>query len=823
MNVKTRAEFEAFLDDLRTCEVVAWDTETNGLRHHRDNYIISLQAFFPEFDRSYMLAFRHGEGKIDVRYSKGSPKDMPYEEMKWGGNTKKDLFRAYWFDKFHEDKTAGTHPSITLNGATEDYFGNLPIQWLEEIKPLFARPAAYFHNAKFDLHMLTAEGFEVPERVYDTMIGLHIVYNDWNAGDFEAPYTYTQKEDKARAGQWARGDDGKLKTKKQNGNRQLKWQANRIGLAGAAEGEESLTAAVLAFEEELVGFAMSFPDDPMNAGLKTYKQFRTKIKLDTKANMWMLPSDAVAEYAENDTRLTWGLWLWCEKIIQQWNNLPLWESFNEAMRMAFLMEYNGFQLDKKAAIKQIKELKPQIEQLHWLVTKDEWKLGNSKKLLEFLNSGVLAQEFKIDLPEWFPDNKRANTKTYPNVKLKSTEAQELEKVEDHILVRIILEHRKLKKTRDTYLVNWVKASTADGIVRGGINESGTNTGRSSSGGEAGNLQNIPERKGYGIKRVIVPYGKGWSFFAIDYGQLEGRLAAWIAEQLLKEQGVHNLPATMLNLFNGDFDPSEYPTIDQSRIMKDGSVDLHKFTREILDVRGVLFPTQTEAEILTWFGYNPADKPEAEWAEMIDDEIRQMSKTTNFGLLYSGTRYMLSKQLRIELDAAEELVQRWRKIFPAFAVAQSYFTELALRRRPNPTGTSMGMYVTQPISGRHLKYQHHSDNRFDREDKRWYNLKETSAKKAWNGIVQGLGGWLTFDSLSRFGKKHGWEGIKPFAIIHDAIDGYYQTGYEWKVKALMDMMVDYETNPVLTVELKISTENWQDLKKVKDVKVWSNSQ
>jgi hypothetical protein len=40
---------------------------------------------------------------------------------------------------------------------------------------------------------------------------------------------------------------------------------------------------------------------------------------------------------------------------------------------------------------------------------------------------------------------------------------------------------------------------------------------------------------------------------------------------------------------------------------------------------------------------------------------------------------------------------------------------------------------------------------------------------------------------------------------------------------MDMMVDYETNPVLTVELKISTENWQDLKKVKDVKVWSNSQ
>lgn len=803
MNITTRAQFEAFLTDLRSCEVMVVDTETNGLHHYRENFIISLQCYFPDVDRSYMLAFRHGVGQVEILYNKANPKGTEFAAMNWSGKTKKALYLQYWFDKFSADKD----------------FGNLPITWLEEIKPLWARPVHIYHNAKFDLHFLAAEGFPTPERVYDTMLALHIVYNDWAAGDFVAPYTYTQKENKEHAGEWARGADGKLLTKKQMGNRQLKWQANRIGLEGAAEGEESLRAAVVAFEELLVSYAMQFPDDPYNAGLESYKTFRPKIKLDTKANMWMLPSHDTAQYAEHDVILTWGVWKWCEKIIQQWDNMPLWESFNEAMRVAFLMEHNGFQLDKKAAIKQIKDLKPQIEELRWLVTKDEWKLGNAKKLLEFLNSGVLDHDFDIALPDWFPDNKRANTKTYQNVKLKSTEGQELEKVEDHILVRIILVYRQLKKTRDTYLVNWVKASTTEGIVRGSVKEDGTKTGRSASGGEAGNLQNIPERKGYSIKRVIVPYGKGWSFFAIDYGQLEGRLAAWIAEKLLKEQGVHSLPATMLNLFNGDFDPNDYPTIDQSRIMKDGAVDLHKFTREILDVRGVLFPTQTDAEILTWFGYNPSTKPEDTWAELIDDEVRQMSKTTNFGLLYSGTRYMLSKQLRIDLDAAEELVQRWRKIFPAFAVAQQYYTEQALHRRPNPTGTSMGMYVTQPISGRHLKYQQHSDNRFDREDKRWYNLKETSAKKAWNGIVQGLGGWLTFDSLSRFGKQYGWEGIKPFAIIHDAIDGYYQDGYEWKVKALMDCMTDYDINPRLNVELKISAENWQDLNKVKNLESW----
>jgi DNA polymerase I-like protein with 3'-5' exonuclease and polymerase domains len=820
MNVKTRKEFEAFLADLAACKVLAADTETNGLRHHRDNFIISLQVYFPEFKRSYMLAFRHGQGKVDVRYSTGSPKGMPFEEMKWGGNTKKDLFRQYWFEKFHAEKTAGKHPNITKNGATEDYFGNLPIVWLDEIKPLWARPIHFYHNMKFDLHMLYAEGFPLPERTYDTMFALHTVYNDWNAGDFEAPYTYTQKEGKEKAGMWARGDDGKLLKKKQNGNRQLKWQAARLGLPLATEGEEELRRNVIAFEEELVAFAMAHLDDPMNKGLKTYKDFRTKIKLDTKANMWMLPSDAVAAYSEQDPILTWGLWEWCEKIIKDWDNLDLWESFSSANRVALMMELNGMQINRKAAIQQIKELKPQIEELHWIVTKDEWKLGNSKKLLAFLNSGVLETEQNIELPEWFPENKRANTKVYPKIMLKSTEAQELEKVEDHILIRVILEYRKLKKTRDTYLVNWVKAGTEEGVVRGTINADGTRTGRSSSGGEAGNFQNIPERKGYSIKRAIVPYNKDWAFFAIDYGQLEGRLAAWIAEKLLKEQGVHKLPSTMLNLFNGNFDPSEYPTIDQNRIMKGGSVDLHKFTREILDVRGVLFGDAEDREIVEWFGYNPFLIEEAKWAELVDDEIRQMSKTTNFGLLYSGTRYMLSKQLRIDLDAAEELVIRWRKIFPAFAVAQDYFTEQALHRRPNPTGKAMSMYVTQPISGRHLKFQHHSDWRYDRDDKRWYNLKETSAKKAWNGIVQGLGGWLTFESLHRFGQQYGWDDTKPFAIIHDAIDGYYRKGSEWKIAKLMDIMVDYATDPALTVELKTSDKNWQDLETVKDVAAWA---
>jgi DNA polymerase I-like protein with 3'-5' exonuclease and polymerase domains len=820
MNVKTRAEFDAFLADLAAAKQMVVDTETNGLKHYRENYIISIQCYFPDVDRSYYLAFRHGEGLVEIPYTAGNPKGTPYEEMNWSGNTKRALYLQYWFSKFADAQQE------------DSYFGNLPQDWLKEMKVNWAKPVHYYHNARFDLHMLTAEGFPLPEKVYDTMLALHVVYNDWNAADFEAPYTYTKTENKEKYGEWATDDNGKLLKKRQNGNRQLKWQAARIGLKDATVGEHELHAAKRAFEEKLVEFAMAHPDDPYNKGLKSYKTFRPKIKLDAKANMWMLPSDDVSVYGELDTRLTWGLWNWCYKILKDWDNLELLETFSQAQAVSFMMENNGFQLDVKQTKRLIKELKPQIDELHYLVTQNEWKLGNSKALLTFLNSGILQQDVQIDLPDWFPANRRANLAFYDEIELKSTESIELEKVEDHIIVRIILEYRKLKKTRDTYLVNWLKAATPEGIVRGSINVDGTSTGRSSSSGEAGNYQNIPERKGYSIKRAIVPYNAPqgayigdkpapkWLFFAVDYGQLEGRLAAWIGEQELKKIGVHNLPTTMVNLFNGDFNPEEYPTVRYDRILKDGAVDLHKFTREILEVRNVLFGDKSEAEILMWFGYDPSKIEESKWADQIDDEIRQMSKTTNFGLLYSGTKYMLSKQLRIDLDAADELVIRWRKIFPAFAVAQEYFTELAQTRRANPTRTSTGMFVRQPISGRFLKYQLHSTNRYDRDNKRWFNLQEASTKKAWNGIVQGLGGWLTFDSLHRFGRDYGWEGVKPFAVIHDAIDGYYQEGYEWKIAKLMEYMIDYDVNPRLNTELKTGDTNWQDLKTVKDVTAWS---
>lgn len=770
LNIQSRNEFDRLLADLSACTIMAVDTETNGLNYYRGNYPISMSFWFPEFERGYNFPFLHGEGQVIPRWNVSNPEGTPYEKMNWAGFAKKDMLLAQQFAK--------------LKSSID--FGNCPVEWLEELKPLWDKPTHVYHNAKFDMHMLASIGFPVPTNVIDTMLLLHIIYNDWHAMDIVAPYV----ED----GTWARNPDGSLATKKQMGNRQLKWQAARLGLENATVGEDGLQQAATEFETILSEGA------------------EKPVRMDKKAHMWMLPSEKVWYYAVMDTKLTWQLYQWCLPIIKQWHNEDLMTTFNQSQMAAFVMEQNGFQLDVERAEHEVSLLTPHIKEIEsWF----DFKLGYAVGLRNYLNTGVLECEWDVPLPEWFPENKRGNTHLYENVYLDDTSAATLEKYEDHMVIRIILEYRQLKKTVDTYLRNWIAAADQNGIVRGNINVDGTNTGRTSSSGDAGNLQNIPERKGYTIKRAIVPYSKEWVMFGIDYGQLEGRLASYVAEDLLVQWGVHSLKPRMQALFNGIYDPNEFPHIDQSRIFKNGLVDLHMFTREVLDVRETLYGNLSNAAILGKRGYNPALIDEAQHQTKVDTELRYLAKTTNFGLLYSGTKYMLSKQLKCELDIAEVLVQRWRKIFPAFAIAQDYFNEQALTRRPNPSKTATGMYVTQPISGRHLKYQLHSNWRYDSDDKRWYNLQESAAKKAWNGIVQGLGGWLTPVSYHRFREKYGDEGIKPFAIIHDAIDGYIHRDYIWKLEKLMDEMCAHPINPVLTVELSMSEVDWQSMKGVED--------
>lgn len=831
---------------------MAADTETNGLHHYREHRVISISVYLPELEIGYNFPFRHGDGEVTPAF------DDSFYDMTWQKKDKKAMFVDYWFRRWWNDEGYKLYYNLTTDN-------------LETLKSVWNIPKTHvYHNARFDLHMLTAEGFPLPEHVIDTLLQAHIILEDWQGAEFDAPYTYTAKDKDGVTGMWARNPDGTLATKRQNGNRRLKWQGAYLQHVGqlpdtydATTGEAELIEAKTAFEMQLATYIMTNLEDDTLNGLvyktveklmsgehphtvaqvldkptkkgatetwydKQRNRIAAKIELDSKANMWMLDSKDVAHYAILDTWLTWALHEWQEKTIAKWHNSDLAHTVNRMQKdVAFRMENNGIVLDRKAAQNEREKLLPQIEDLQdtfnvmcEMVGLEPHSIGSSRQLADSLNE-LLPYQFTADIyPAWWKGERL--TETY-KTRLSSTGRAVLEDYDDSPAIVIVLEYRRMKKTAETYLKNWLLCADDKNIVRPGFNLDGTVAGRPSSSGEAGNFQNIPDRNGYTVKRAFVTPSEDWLFFAMDYGQLEARLAAWYAETLLVELGVHNLPPTMTNLFNGIYDIEALrklrPDIDESRFFKpDGSVDMHSFTREMVNLRAIVFGTMTDEEILLKRGYDltseELDTPEKRRHVVDYDICRFMAKTMNFGLPYSGTEYMLSKLLRISLEQARPLVSAWRNLFPAFAIAQDYYSNLALEHRAIPDGSHTAQYVTQAITGRHRRLTRYPTFKRFKRDGYWqsFNPREASAKKTWNNQVQGLGGYMTPYALLRFFDDNpGAEKVvKPFAVIHDAIDGYVHRSALHYMPVLMDYMRDFPINPALTVDLEASATTWQDM-------------
>ncbi len=903
MNVQSRSEFDQFLAHLRTEEVKVFDTETNTLKMYQQiDPLISLSVYFPRINVSYNLPFRYGHGTVEINYTKENHIDRPFEKMTWQGSTKRQLYLAYWFEQMK--------PKIN--------FKNLPVEWLDEVRAAWGSGTYIGHNTRFDAHVLHAEGFPDMERVYDTMVGLHIVDEDWSSHKYVAPYTYTKKDEEAGKGEWgrwARNADGSLMTKSSYGNRRLKWQAALRGYKAATEGEEGLSKARESFEEDIVQYIMDHLEDPMNASLLVkvgrksdedwyaaqWEKIRSRIKVDEKSNMWMLPSDRVAHYAELDVELTYKLYQDVLIEIAAWNNLDLWETQSKIHHLvAWEMERWGFKLDVAQAQAEIEKLDPRILELDAIireaaiehvadnfghpavkqlaaVLEDEkpFTINSPAKLLALLNSDILSLDFGTSLfPEWWDQEKSLNLKTYQDIRLNEGEIEDseygevfdpldgtakaaLDTVEDHPIVRIVREYRRMNKMSNTYLKKWLKARDKNDIVRFSVNDDGTVTGRTSSSGEAGNGQNLPDRNGYTIKRAIVPYDENWRLWSIDYSQLELKLAAWIAEGLL------------------GFDPN----MTMTNLFLSGN-DMHAYVRDMIDVRTVLFGDMSDRDIASKLGYK-LEKRENDGSvrPLTDDEIEELvnkytrgvAKTLNFGLLYSGTWRMIARTLKIEREPAEILTTRWKTMFPAFQKAQDYYTELALTERAAPAGmahvidkalvaqptwvretvegavlgatpdisrlvktvkqadqwTVAGSYVTQPISGRHRRtHRYENQKRYKADDGTWksFNEQEATARKCWNSVVQGLGGYLCMASALKINEKYGRDQQRMFVQIHDALDGYVHVDHMHIVEDFGQIMTDWpEIVPPLSVDISGSKDGtWQEMASIKNMTQWVES-
>ena len=177
----------------------------------------------------------------------------------------------------------------------------------------------------------------------------------------------------------------------------------------------------------------------------------------------------------------------------------------------------------------------------------------------------------------------------------------------HKLPALLLQYRQLMKLKSTYvdtLPELVDPKT--GKVHTSFNQTATETGRLSSSNP--NLQNIPVKTDIGrqIRRAIIISDKENYLLSCDYSQIELRILAHICKD-----------DNLISAFKED-------------------KDIHK----------------TSASLI--FGLGEDD---------ITDEMREVAKRVNFGIVYGLTSYGLSRDLDITQDEAQTFIDTYFLRYP----------------------------------------------------------------------------------------------------------------------------------------------------------------
>ncbi len=220
-------------------------------------------------------------------------------------------------------------------------------------------------------------------------------------------------------------------------------------------------------------------------------------------------------------------------------------------------------------------------------------------------------------------------------KKRSTAADVLEKLRDaHPIIDDILEYKKYSKIMSTYILGLAR------YIHGGkiyttFNQTMTQTGRLSSSDP--NLQNISvkDEEGKEIRKVFVA-PSGYKLVSADYSQIELRMLAHMAD--------------------------EYNMIEA---FQEG-VDIH---------------TKTASQL---FGVAPDE---------VDDHMRRVAKTVNFGIIYGQTEFGLAQTLRISRDEARAFMAAYFASYPnirqymdktiAFCEEHGFVETMMHRRRMIP--------------------------------------------------------------------------------------------------------------------------------------------
>ena len=276
--------------------------------------------------------------------------------------------------------------------------------------------------------------------------------------------------------------------------------------------------------------------------------------------------------------------------------------------------------------------------------------GRMEVLLHDIHT-LAGEEFNVNSPPQLQRILFEQLKLPPGKKTKtgySTDVSVLENLAvEHELPQRILDYRHLAKMKSTYvdaLPQLVHPQT--GRLHTSLNQSIAETGRLSSSNP--NLQNIPIRSQLGreIRRAFIA-APGHRLVSVDYSQIELRLLAHLSEDPVLIEAFHS------------------------------GEDIH--TRTAMEVFGVELAA-------------------------VDDDMRRMAKTVNFGILYGLSPFGLAQRLHISNEAARTYIHNYFARYPrvkdcldgiiAQARQRGYVTTLMQRRRYLPDIASSNRNVRE---------------------------------------------------------------------------------------------------------------------------------
>jgi len=190
----------------------------------------------------------------------------------------------------------------------------------------------------------------------------------------------------------------------------------------------------------------------------------------------------------------------------------------------------------------------------------------------------------------------------------STDEEVLRKLaSSHALPALLLEYRQLTKLKTTYVDALPELVDSDtGRIHATFNQAVTETGRLSSSNP--NLQNLPVKTDIGarIRQAVVSSDKESFLISCDYSQIELRILAHISQD-----------DSLIEAFKED-------------------KDIHKTTAALI--------------------YGTEEKD-------VTDEMREVAKRVNFGIVYGQSSYGLSKDLEIPINEAQVFIDSYFARYP----------------------------------------------------------------------------------------------------------------------------------------------------------------